>query len=146
MHTCLHLPRYTPFGHICISIYTSLCISLYYLFILADINDNIDVSLYLTCLKKEELKILGQILGLSYTTVTNHIDSSLVVYRSSIVEAWLLKQDKVAEKGDPSWSTLEAALKHELLGQNGIADKIHRELNTCVFCLIVLAMWSIPLS
>ena len=112
----------------------------------AGIDDIIEVSRYLTCLRKEELKLLGQILGLSYTTVTNHIDSSLAVYRSSIVEAWLLKRDKVAEKGGPSWSTLEAALRDELLGHNGIADNIHRELNTCVFCLIVLTMWSIPLS
>ena len=112
----------------------------------AGIDDIIEVSRYLICLRKEELKLLGQILGLSYTTVTNHIDSSLAVYRSSIVEAWLLKQDKVSEKGGPSWSTLEAALRDELLGHNGIADNIHCELNTCVFCLIVLTMWSIPLS
>ena len=89
---------------------------------------------YLTPLDKEELKILGDLLGLSYTTVTNKKDSSLAVYRSSIVEAWLLKRDKVSEKGGPSWSTLEAALRDELLGHNGIADNIHRELNTCVFC------------
>ena len=104
------------------------------------------MSRYLTPLDKEELEILGELLGLSYTTVTNKKDSSLAVYRSSIVRSWLFKQDKVAEKGGPSWSTLEAALRDELLGHNGIADNIHRELNTCVFCLIVLTMWSIPLS
>ena len=96
------------------------------------------MSRYLTSLNKEELEILGELLGLSYTTVTNNKDRSLAVYRSSVVRAWLLKQDDVAEKGGPSWSTLEAALRDELLGHNGIADNIHRELNTCVFCLIVL--------
>ena len=98
----------------------------------ADIDDEIEVSEYLTCLNKEELKILGKILGLSHATVTNRFDSSVAVYLSSIVEAWLLKQDKVAEKGGPSWSSLEAALRHVLLGHNGIADKIHRELGICV--------------
>ena len=90
------------------------------------------MSRYLTCLNKEELKILGQLLGLSHTTVTNHFDSSLTVYLSSIVEAWLLKQDKVAEKGGPNWSTLEAALRDDLLGHTGIADKIRCELEICV--------------
>ena len=92
----------------------------------------------ITCLNKEELKILGQLLGLSHATVTYHFDSTLSVYRTSIVQAWLLKQDKVAEKGGPSWSSLEAALRHVLLGHNGIADKIHRELEICVLFLTVL--------
>ena len=81
---------------------------------------------YLTPLDREELEILGQLLGLSYVTVTNHKDGSLTVYRSSILRAWLLKLDKVKEKGGPSWITLEAALRDELLGHTGIADEINR--------------------
>ena len=104
----------------------------------ADIDDIIEVSRYLTCLNKEELKILGQLLGLSHATVTNHFNSTLAVYQTSIVLAWLLKQETVGEKGGPSWSSLEAALRHVLLGHNGIADKIHRELEICVVFLTVL--------
>ncbi|CAI8006996.1 hypothetical protein GBAR_LOCUS5002 [Geodia barretti] len=90
------------------------------------IDDRIQVARYLTPLDREELEILGQLLGLSYATVTNHKNSSLAVYRSSILKAWLLKRDEVNEKGGPSWITLEAALRDELLGHAGIADEINR--------------------
>ena len=103
----------------------------------ADIDD-IFVSQYLTCLNKEELRVLGMLLGLSHATVTNHFHSTLAVYRTSIVEAWLLKQETVEEKGDPSWSSLEVALRHVLLGHNGIADKMQRELEICVLFLTML--------
>ena len=125
-----------------------ICDSVLHFFIIyfADIHNKIQVSRYLTCLNKEELKLLGELLGLSHATVTNHFDSTLAVYRSSIVEAWLLKQDEVAEKGGTSWSTLEAALRDELLGHNGIADKIHRELEICVLFNCSKTMWSSPLG
>ena len=66
------------------------------------------------------LKTLGQILGLSHTTVTNKKDSALENYRDSILEVWLFKRDKVIEKGGLSWTTLETALRDELLCQTGI--------------------------
>ena len=93
----------------------------------ADIENICNVSEHLKYLNKAELKNLGRLLGLSHATISNHFDDEQAVYLSSIVEAWLLKKDKVAEKGGTSWSTLEAALRHKLLGHNGIADNIRRE-------------------
>ena len=66
-------------------------------------------------------------LGLSHATVTNCLEHDVATYRKSLVTAWLKKQDKVMEKGAPSWSTLVNALRSRHLRQNGIADKITRE-------------------
>ena len=90
-------------------------------------DDLIDIAHYLLHLDEDELETLGQILGLSYATITNYKDTNQRKYCRNILKAWLLKQDRVAEKGGPRWSTLERALRDPLLGQNGIADKIHQE-------------------
>ena len=93
-----------------------------------DIDEDLtNISSYLINLNGEQLKTLGQLLGLSYATITNCQDTSVAKYRESILSAWLLKQDKVTEKGGPYWSTLEKALRDPLLRQNGIADKIHKD-------------------
>ena len=48
-------------------------------------------------------------------------------YRHSILEAWLMRQDKVEDKGKPSWRVLVGALEDKQLGQNGIARKIRSD-------------------
>ena len=88
----------------------------------------IEVSHFLVNMKKEQLRVLGQILGLFFVTVNNHWDHTLQEYRDSIIRAWLLKCDNVKENGGPSWITLQKALRHELLRETGIADKIVRKL------------------
>ena len=90
-------------------------------------DDFTDIARYLCHLNTDELEMLGRILGFSDATVTNYKESNLTKYRGSIIKAWLTKQDRVAEKGGPYWSTLEKALRDPLLGQNGIADKIRNE-------------------
>ena len=96
--------------------------------ILSGIDDDlIDVLHYLLNLDEDELETLGQLLGLSYATITDYKDTNRKKYCRSILKAWLLKQDRVVEKGGPHWSTLERALRDPLLGQNGIADKIRQE-------------------
>ena len=82
---------------------------------------------YLNILNGGDLETLGRVLGLSHATVTNCREHNVATYRKSLVTAWLNKQDKVMEKGAPSWTTLVRALRSGHLGQNGIADKITRE-------------------
>ena len=82
---------------------------------------------YLNILNGGDLETLGRVLGLSHATVTNCREHEVATYRKSLVTAWLNKQDKVMEKGAPSWTTLVRALRSGHLGQNGIADKITRE-------------------
>ena len=60
----------------------------------------IEVASYLLPLSKEEIKTLGMLLGLSYTTVKNNYeDSSINKYLDSILSAWFKKQDRVMEEG-----------------------------------------------
>ena len=91
-------------------------------------NDLLDVSGYLLDLGKEQMKTLGQILGLSHRTVSNSYESSTnTAYLNDILTAWLLQQDEVGENGLPSWITLTTALEHEQLRQAGIARKIRED-------------------
>ena len=89
--------------------------------------DDLEVSEYLFDLNGGQLETLGRVLGLSHATVTNCREHDVATYRKSLVSAWLNKQDKVMEKGAPSWSTLVNALRSRHLRQNGIADKITKE-------------------
>ena len=73
-------------------------------------------------LKKEELKYLFMELGLNYQTVNNKSDSTLNVYRGSLLEAWIFKKDRIQEKGGPTWENLKAAL--EKRNHFGHAEKL----------------------
>ena len=83
-----------------------------------------EVSKYLIHLNGGDLDTLGRE---QLATVTNCREHDVATYQKSLVTAWLKKQDKVMEKGAPSWSTLVNALRSRHLRQNGIADKITRE-------------------
>ena len=91
------------------------------------IDDDLEVSEYLFDLNGGQLETLGRVLGLSHATVINCREHDVATYRKSLVTAWLNKQDKVMEKGAPSWSIVVNALRSRHLRQNGIADKITRE-------------------
>ena len=67
------------------------------------------------------------LVSLMLHVVTNYREHDVATYRKSLVTAWLNKQDKVMEKGSPSWSILVNALRNVHLRQNGIADRITRE-------------------
>ena len=87
-----------------------------------------DVAGYLRDLSKTHLRTLGLVLGLTPNTVDDTFQGTSVAnYRHSILEAWLMMQDKVEEKGIPSWRVLAGALEDKQLGQNGIARKIRSD-------------------
>ena len=78
-----------------------------------------------TCMKnleKTHIYHLGLVLGLRQNRVKTMMDS--VVFLDDVIAAWLRKEDKVTEKGEPSWTVLVNALKHCRVGQTGIANKI----------------------
>ena len=91
-------------------------------------EDMLVVTGYLSGLSKGHIKTLGLILGLSYRTVSNTFEgSSQSSYLQSVLAAWFLRQDKVLERGCPSWTVLVRALQDKQLRQNGIAADICRD-------------------
>ena len=68
---------------------------------------------------------LGLVLGLTQTKVKAKMNSDTSL--DDVITAWLRKEDKVAEKGEPSWTVLVNALKHRRVGQTGIANKIAKD-------------------
>lgn len=77
--------------------------------------------------KEKSYLALGLGLGLSYNTLTaieqnNRGDVSRCL--TECLRAWLRKADQVESKGEPTWETLIAALKHA--GDTDVADEIER--------------------
>ena len=70
-------------------------------------------------------KTFGIQLGLSYSTlekITNdHYDNS-AEYKPEMLAAWLQQRDNVPQRGVPSWSVLQAALRR--MGEKEVADRI----------------------
>ena len=48
-------------------------------------------------------------------------------FLDDVLAAWLRREDSVQKRGMPSWRTLVKALKHQLLGQTGVASDICRD-------------------
>ena len=83
---------------------------------------------YLHTLDKSQLTNLGLVLGLSFHRVNGLMDSAS--FLSGLVLSWLSRADQVATKsGVPTWRSLVKALRHKLLGQNGIASQIAADKN-----------------
>ena len=83
---------------------------------------------YLHTLDKSQLTNLGLVLGLSLHRVRGLMDS--VTFLGDMILPWLCQADQVATRsGVPTWRSLVKALRHELLGQNGIASRIAAEKN-----------------
>ena len=79
-------------------------------------------------LSKEHIRTLGQLLGLSYHTVSNnHEGSTVKSYLDGILAAWFRQQDNVMKIGAPSWTTLVRALEDKQLRQTGIAARIRKD-------------------
>ena len=68
---------------------------------------------------------LGLVLGLIHGKVKAKMNSD--IFLDDVITAWLRKEDKVTEKGEPSWTVLVNALKHRRVGQTGIANKIAKD-------------------
>lgn len=63
-------------------------------------DDLLDVTGHLMSLSKDDIKTLGQLLGLRYVTVSNtYQGTSQSGYLDSIITAWLNKRDDVLNKG-----------------------------------------------
>ena len=45
-------------------------------------------------------------------------------YREDMIAAWLKREDKVSDKGTPTWENLINALKQPVIGHTGIATMI----------------------
>ena len=84
------------------------------------IDDQFAVTQYLDSMDKRDIIRLGTALGLSYPDLKK-MDN----LPDDMVYAWLLKKDKVTEKGLPTWTTLASALKK--IKQNGIVQEIEQE-------------------
>ena len=86
-------------------------------------GDLVDVMGYLHTLDKSQLSNLGLVLGLSLHHVRGLMDSK--TFLGDVVLSWLSQADNVATRsGVPTWRSLVKALRHQLLGQNGIASQI----------------------
>jgi len=86
-----------------------------------------EVTTYLMELSKEHIYSLGLALGLYSCTLKEFKDSSMQIYLSHMLEAWLRGQDNVEESGPPTWRSLVKALRDATVRQNGIASKIEKD-------------------
>ena len=92
----------------------------------AVVADLIDVIEYLRYLKKEQTFRLALVLGLHAVPTLDQIrDTPNFLY--DILTAWLLGQDDVNKRGGHTWGALVKALRHPVVNQNEIADRIQRE-------------------
>ena len=58
-------------------------------------------------------------------------------FLDDMISSWLQQADQVATKsGVPTWRSLAKALKHKLLGQNGIASQILKDKSKEMLALI----------
>ena len=96
-----------------------------YFISVSDEGDQLDITTYLTPLDRATVYILGQALGLTQRKVENMKESD--IFLDKVVAAWLRQEDHVEKRGMPTWRTLVKALKHQRIGQNGIANKISTE-------------------
>ena len=95
------------------------------MFFYTDEEDLLDVTGYLFRLDKIHIYNLGLVLGLSQHRVKGMKDSE--TFLDDMIAAWLQKVDQVQKRGVPTWQRLVEALKHDRVGQTGIASKIETE-------------------
>ena len=88
-------------------------------------DDLVDVTDYLQNMEKTHIYNLGVVLGLRQNKLKAMMDSA--TFLDDVIAAWLRKEDKVTEKGEPSWTVLVNALKHNRVGQTGIANNIAKD-------------------
>ena len=97
----------------------------FYCICLSDEGDQIDITTYLTPLDRTTVYILGQVLGLTQWKAKNMRESD--IFLDEVIAAWLRREDHVEKKGIPTWRTLVKALRHQRIGQNGLANDISRD-------------------
>ena len=93
------------------------------LFLSTAIDDLFEVKMFLKNLI--DWQSLGLALGLLYPTLTkikNDQREKADECKMEMLAAWFQQRDNVSQKGVPSWSVLQAALRK--MGENELADKI----------------------
>ena len=88
-------------------------------------DDLFEITEYLLKLKKIDIYNLGLTLGLNHFHLKDMENSE--TYRDDMIAAWLVKEDQVTTRGLPTWETLEKALRHNRVGQTGVANEINAE-------------------
>ena len=88
-------------------------------------KDLLAITEYLLNMDKTHIYNLGLLLGLRQAKVKALKDSDS--FLDDVIAAWLRKEDQVTDKGEPSWTVLISALKHQRVGQTGIANKIAKD-------------------
>ena len=48
-------------------------------------------------------------------------------FRDDMIDAWLQKEDKVLERGLPTWESLVKSLRDRRVNQTGVAEKIEKD-------------------
>ena len=95
------------------------------MFFYTDEEHLLDVTDYLLGLDKPSIYQLGLVLGLSNRRLRGMKDSD--TFLEDTIEAWLQKVDQVNKRGVPTWERLVEALRHERVGQTGIASEIETQ-------------------
>ena len=90
------------------------------------VADLIDVIDYLSHLKKEQTFRLALVLGLHAVPTLDKMRDT-PNFLDDMLTAWLLGQDGVNKRGGHTWGALVKALRHAVVNQNEIADRIQRE-------------------
>lgn len=89
-------------------------------------EDLLEIRGYLISLSRDQLTELGLVLGLAHSRLQRMKSETFL---NDMLVAWLQQQDFVGVRrfGRPTWRTLEEALRHFTVGQNGIAERIARD-------------------
>ena len=91
------------------------------------LDDLADVTEFLLDMERIQIYHLGVVLGLRQNKVEDWRTTPDIPILDKVIAAWLRKEDKVTEKGEPSWTVLIKALKHPRVGQTGIANNIAKQ-------------------
>ena len=91
------------------------------------LDDLADVTEFLLDMERIQIYHLGVVLGLRQNKVEDWRTTPDIPILDKVIAAWLRKEDKVTEKGEPSWTVLIKALKHPRVGQTGIANNIAKK-------------------
>ena len=91
----------------------------------ADVEDHFIVACSLHSLDKKVIYDVGLALGISHKRLKGIKGSEM--FLNDMVDFWLSEVDNVSKKGTPSWEVLVDVLKHPMIGQNGLAQKIMEE-------------------
>lgn len=87
-------------------------------------EDHLEIVTFLRDLSSRNVHLLGIALGISHHRLNDSKDAT-PSFVSSMIADWLHRVDMVSKTtGEPSWRSLVSALRHDIVKQTGIANKI----------------------